>query len=993
MKFIRLLLTCLGLLAALAALLAAAAFVPAVQTWAARAALTSGGHKATLGSLSAGLGGFEITDLKIESDGSLLTIPSLEARVPLIPAAWKRDARVQTLVATGWTLDLSGKPPPSESPPAAGSSPPSEQGELSPTPQATAARGATRAFHGLLTSGTLPFSLSLDGVDLEGDVIVSVAGQKESSRIHVVIKGGGLSAGHGGAFTVDADTAIADPQYAANAIEAHGHLSIGLGAEGTVDKVAVDAEISDSVGRVSKGQTLRFSVQRDARKGDEDYALDLGRGGQSLLSAAAQLGGAQESLAGTWKADLKDTDLAFFTLGRPLPSFSAAGEGKFEAESSLARVRLSGRLKGQVGHLGILAPSLEPLGNLEIDASFDATQAGRTLTLDRLSAAVGGASPNIVVDLAQPVTVDEAGGRARVADPANDWFRVSLRRFPLASLSGMLLPFALDQGEASGDLIFRSAGQGVRTGPGSRLLATGVSVRRWGKVIASGLDVSLALDAQWSGQTWSAQLSPISVDTAGRHLASIEAQATRAPGDDQPVLVKGTWKADLDALGAWPEFPGIDGRSASGDFSASVGPSTLLDGTLTVAGKDPGQSFVAAVHAQFNGEGSVEFEDTTTLTAPEGVSDIVVEGSWERRGEGSQIDAHLLGKQASLNHLKLLAMLDGALEGNAPAPAAPGTRDVAPFWGQRVGHLTVAFDNLSIDSTANKNVAASFDIDHGSIQLKRGRFSLPERSLEGIAGSIAFNAAAEVPYSLSIAAAAGKVDAESLFPRQNGEDPAVEGHFSASNTLSGSGINLGDLLAHTREEMQFNSTSGIFRVLKTNIADAIPEVATPMTDTLGAGASVVGSLFGLKNDIGDNNKVSKSAQAVMDFTYNVSEFGFDQARVVATRGSDQVIDLVEMSLVAPDERLDGTGRIGYAKGLALRDRALSADLHVWVKGKLAEFLSRSGLLSATKDAQGFIQLSQTVHFGGTIAHIDQTAWHDLLAAAATRKPAPGAKAK
>ena len=389
----------------------------------------------------------------------------------------------------------------------------------------------------------------------------------------------------------------------------------------------------------------------------------------------------------------------------------------------------------------------------------------------------------------------------------------------------------------------------------------------------------------------------------------------------------------------------------------------------------------------------MDFEDTTTLTTPEGASDVVVEGSWARQGNVSQIDAHVLGKHASLDHLRLLATLDGGIEGDSPAPSAPGSRDLAPFWGQRVGHLTVAFDNLVINSTGNKNVAASFDIDHGSVQLKRGRFSLPERSLDGIAGSLTFNPAAEVPYGLSVAAGAGKVDAESIFPRQKGEDPPIEGHFSASNSLSGTGINLGDLLAHTREEIQFSSTSGIFRVLKTNIADAIPEVATPVTDTLGAGASVVGSFFGLKNEIGDRNKVSKGAQAVMDFTYNVSEFGFDQARVVASRGSDQVIDLVEMSLVGPDERLDGTGRIGYAKGVALSDRPLSADLHIWVKGKLAELLSASGLLSAKKDAKGFTQLSQTVHFGGTISHVDQTAWHDLLATAAARKAASGTKAK
>ena len=338
---------------------------------------------------------------------------------------------------------------------------------------AAAAGSATRAFHGLLTGGTLPFSLSLDGVDLEGDVIVTVAGQKEPSRIHVVLKGGGLAKGHEGAFTVDADTAIADPQYAANAIEVHGHIAIGMGAQGAVDRLAIDAGISDSSGRVSKGQTLKVTVQRGAQKGDEDYAVDLGRSGQSLLAVAAHFADAQQSFAGTWKVDLNDSDLAFLTLGRPLPSFSAAGEGTFKAESSLARASISGRLKGQAGHLGILSSSLEALGNLEINTSFDATHAGHTLTLDRLSAAVGGPSPSLVVDLAQPVVIDEAGGGAKFADPASSSFQVSVNRFPLAPLSGMIQPFAFGQGEVSGNFIFRSTDQGIRTEPGSRLLASG----------------------------------------------------------------------------------------------------------------------------------------------------------------------------------------------------------------------------------------------------------------------------------------------------------------------------------------------------------------------------------------------------------------------------------------------------------------------------------------------------------------------------------------
>jgi len=96
-------------------------------------------------------------------------------------------------------------------------------------------------------------------------------------------------------------------------------------------------------------------------------------------------------------------------------------------------------------------------------------------------------------------------------------------------------------------------------------------------------------------------------------------------------------------------------------------------------------------------------------------------------------------------------------------------------------------------------------------------------------------------------------------------------------------------------------------------------------------------------------------------------------------------------MTAPDERLTGKGQIGYAKGLALRDQAISLDLQVWVRGKLAELLATAGLLSAQKDAAGYCLLGESVHLGGTLGNIDVTRWHDLLAKAANRKP-PVAKA-
>ena len=54
--------------------------------------------------------------------------------------------------------------------------------------------------------------------------------------------------------------------------------------------------------------------------------------------------------------------------------------------------------------------------------------------------------------------------------------------------------------------------------------------------------------------------------------------------------------------------------------------------------------------------------------------------------------------------------------------------------------------------------------------------------------------------------------------------------------------------------------------------------------------------------------------------------------------------------------------------------------------QLAELLTTAGLLSSRKDDKGYALLNQTVHFGGTLQHLDKTQWHDLLAKAAAPKP-------
>jgi hypothetical protein len=231
-----------------------------------------------------------------------------------------------------------------------------------------------------------------------------------------------------------------------------------------------------------------------------------------------------------------------------------------------------------------------------------------------------------------------------------------------------------------------------------------------------------------------------------------------------------------------------------------------------------------------------------------------------------------------------------------------------------------------------------------------------------------------------------------LASQKRGEDPLFEGHFSVATTVTGSGANLSDLAGRTREEFQLTSSAGIIRFLRSDVADSIPEASAPVRDTLGTAASAVGTVFGVKADPlqTGKNKVSTSADAILDFNNQVSEIGFDRAVITAIREPDGTIRLADLEMTAPAEHLSGSGQISFAKGVPLSQRPLSVDLKLGLLGRPAELLSKADLLSADKDSLGYSVLKQGVHFGGTLESIDATQWDDLLVKA-TRRPDAGKK--
>lgn len=979
MKLIRLLLKCLAVAAAVAAVLVLAAIAPAVQTFVAQRALSSqSGLRGTLGSLSAGFGGIDVEDLHLEVRGADLKLPSLQARLPITAAVLHRRVMVRSLVAKGWTLDLSGI------------------GKAAGAPeQAALVREVVAIIHGILSGWRLPVDASLDGVELEGDVLLGALPGGNPVRAHLVMTGGGMSAGHEGAF----EAAVTVPGSAFNT--ARCRLVVTMGSPRTVDRVGVTAGFSG--GGVPRDEDLALSAEIAAARGAGEQRIDLvlSRGGRRIATLLGRFSEATR-LAGTWKVDLRSTDLAPFVPYGPIAPFLAAGEGRFDADAALTLVRATGSLDAAVSGLGAIAPPLERLGTVKLGARFDLTHSGRSVRVDSLDVSIAGIRPIGAVRSLQPFFLDERTGDFKVSDPRGDWLQASLWAIPLEWLPGLPDGVSVSGGDAAGEFIVQAADGGFSLRQKSPFRAAGVSVQSAGRTLVRGLDLALPLAADYGPKGWRIQTAPLEAYCAGRRLATIEARASRPAGTDEPVTVAGKWSADLEAVDlrhAAPALGWITGRSASGEFSLSLGTPNKVEATLLVVGHNPGETVAASVRADVDPYGGVAFVVPVKISSGSNASDVSAEGTWIRESQGSWVKASVTGGSVTLGDLRLLAKPLAALGGAAfPAaagsPAAgqlssPGERDKAPFWRDWTGHVAVAFDRLRTGDQDLGHVGGVFDIDRGSIRMKGGRGEIEHRLLTNVEGSISFDANADFPYSIKAAAPVSEIDAGPLFAAaQPGTDPVFEGRFSVEGTLAGKGINLNDLLGRTEVEFRLASKTGIMRLLRANVAESLPEPPSTVSDALGSVGHVVGSVFGIREKGVDSAKspLSKTTEAVLNFTYQVSEIGCDEITVKAIRGSDGAINLAEIEMISADEHLKGSGKIAYAKGVPLFKKPLSLELELGARGKAAELLATAGLLSSRKDSQGYAMLGEAVRFGGTLEHIDGSQWNDLLVKAATRKP-------
>ncbi|HEY5079338.1 MAG TPA: hypothetical protein VII43_05805, partial [Opitutaceae bacterium] len=536
MRAKRILLVSAGVVAGLLALAVAAAFNPQVQTWAARRVLASAAPQgASLGRVSANLDRVSVQGLRLELNGAVLDVPEAEAQLGVVPAVLGKGYLVRTLVAKGWTLDLTRSRSPL----------PSMRMRANPP---SASPQAARAIGAILAAFNVPAGISLDGVDLEGLVLLPDDGGMPIGKAKVVLTGGGLAAGREGRFACDIASSLDDPAAPVSSVGVHATLAASMDASGTFTGVGIKAQATASGREFPNGIGLSATASAERGKGKTTYSVALVRGEAPIASIDADSPDGSRSVSGAWRLDLKDTDLAPFALGRRLPVFYVAGSGSYGLNAATGDVLARGKIQASADRLGIVADGLDVLGRLDLSATFDIARAGDSLRVDRLEANLSGESPIGSVQALQPFEFNAASGELKVARPSGDLVGISAKAIPLDWFRGALRGFRVAGGDLKGEFVMRAENGRLAMRTKAPLLTTGVSLALGTRPLAEGLEVSSFLLADYSPQGWQLQVSPLEIRGEGIRMLSLEARFGRLAGGGQAVKAAGSWNASLPVL-------------------------------------------------------------------------------------------------------------------------------------------------------------------------------------------------------------------------------------------------------------------------------------------------------------------------------------------------------------------------------------------------------------------------------------------------------------
>lgn len=955
-----------------------------VQTWAARKALAGQpGLKGTLGEVAIGFQSVVLNNLELEQAGAVITLPSLTAELSVVDACLNQKISLRRLVAKGWTLDLTAYKFPDTA--------------VKPSPAvasvSASAEVAVRVFQGVFAQAALPFDLTLDGVELEGDVRLPPAPGMTAGRAHVVLKGGGLSSGREGTFVFDLAVELKGDEVPVNALKISGRFIAAMDTPRTFARLATQVEAAATGAQFPNGVKLAADLAAARASTGESYAISLSDGARLLAGLKAELPLGSRHLSGTWKLDLRDTDLSPFALGRSLPLFTLAGAGGLDVETTTSEVQATGTLVASADKLGVVQAELASLGPVKLTAEFDVARRGDSLRVERLRAAFAGVQPVASVQSLQPFEFNPQSGELKVADPTSDLLGLALHSLPLAWVQPFLKNVTFSGTDLRGELVAKARGGGFSLRSKSPLTVAGVSLAQVGKPIFNGVDMSLTAAFDYTPQGWQAEVSPLTATSGSAGVLTLEGKVGQLRGEGQPIKSTGRFSINLSEALRQPALAGkitLTAGTAAGDFivslaakseiQANVALTNLASDAETAQQKLP--SLSAGLRVDISADRVLSLRVPLIIERDGRKSDLTLAGTATPEKSSLVVDARVTSERFVIDDAQVLSALLTVTPPPATVGAVTAPRDNAPPWAGIRGQVQLALKQVVYSDTFQvSDLAGIVSLEAGSAKLVNFRAGLGDGAEAEVSGALTFDAKSVTPYALAANLALHEFNPGSLFRAFSSGQPAtVEGKFAVASQLVGRGASLGDLAASTRGDFQLASKGGVFRGLPMSYSAKVETAGK-----IAAGAAAIGSILGSvtgKKDIAD---IANKAQAVAEISKTLTAIPYDQLNLVFTRDEAMNTTLKDFSLIAPELRLSGGGQIMAQPGTGLLEQSLTMEFRLRARGRTADLLKYLGKLDVTTDELGYAPCTLPLNVTGTLARPDTTELNQAMAALALEK--------
>ena len=952
-------------------------FNPRVQTYVAQRGLASHPEwHTTIGRLSAGWRHVTVRDVRYEEDGAVLSVPQIEAELLVVSAALSDQVNVARLVAKGWTLDLSRQ----TSTPAAGGS--------AGRPATTTPAAVTAAFGGVFSRIQLPVDLSLEGVDLEGEVILP----ELRGRVKVVLRGGGLGAGREGKFEMHANAELKDP--AVNAVRAAVALTATMDTPRTLARLTAKLEAEASGTKFPTGVKLNGDAAVSRAAAGESYRTAIVTADRQVLLLQASLPAGAGRLDGTWTADIRDSDLAPFALGRALPDFSLEGAGTFEADVSFVTVRVTGRLAATGNRLEAIMPRLSAMGPVSLRAEFDLARTADVLRVASLQARLDGARPIAVVRSLQAFEWGPQSSALTAAEAGRELFDLVIEGAPLGWAVPFVPELSLSGAGLKGHLVATAHDGGLSLRTKTPLTAAGVSAGWAGRALVQSVDWSLGFSLDQTPQGWQAEIESLTAAAGGTPILRLAGKAGQLRGPQQPMKATGTLRAELPALLAQPGAAGIMALTAGRlavDFVGSVAAKNEVELKIDLRDLAVGAiglpRLAAQVRADVAAGGQLAINAPIQIEQDGRKSDLTLIGTLTPGPEGRTIAAELACRQLYVDDVKLLA----AMVPDRPAATPEGGATPAPPWTGVQGSVALQLKKVIYsDLFQISDLAGVIRLEAGSITLEGLRAGLGDGGSARLDGAVTFTRAVPGPYGMKVALVVKEFDPAPLFRALNPtQPPTVEGRFNVDSTLAARGASLSALALGAGGDFQLTSRGGTFRGLPVSAAARLEA-----TGTLAAGIARLGSLANAisgKNDKTIEN-VANKAQAVAELANYWKAIPYDQLSVTLSRDAALNATLKNFTLISPEVRLSGQGQAIHRAGGSLLDDELGMEFQLRARGHHAELLRYVGVLGEPTDELGYAACTLPLKVAGTLGKPDTSELNDQLAAIALEKSGVGDRA-